>query len=44
MKEYSLKVFLIQKLILKVREDGQQMVEVTLIGMVHHCEKSKIKI
>ena len=43
MKEYSLKVFLIQKLILKVREDGQQMVEeVTLIGMVHHCEKSKI--
>ena len=38
MKEYSLKVFLIQKM---VREDEQQKVEATLIGMVHHFEKSK---
>lgn len=38
MKEYSLKVFLIQKM---VREDEQQKVEATLIGMVHHFEKSE---
>ena len=40
MKEYSLKVFSIQKM-LKVGEDEQQKVEATLIGMVHHFEKSK---
>ena len=38
MKGYSLKVFLIQKM---VREDEQQKVEATLKGMVRHFEKSK---
>ena len=37
MKEYSLKVFSIQKM--DLREDEHQMA--TLIGMVHHFEKSK---